>query len=40
MGTLKQKIDQKREQVIEAQKQCKEAKRDARDGTAHSKMLV
>lgn len=40
MGNLKQKIDAKREQVADAQKQYKEAKRDAKDGTSQSKMLV
>lgn len=40
MGNLKQKIDAKRDQVADAQKQYKEAKRDAKDGTTHSKMSV
>lgn len=40
MGNLREKIDAKRDQVADAQKQYKEAKRDAKDGTSHSKMLV
>jgi DNA topoisomerase-1 len=40
MGNLKQKIDAKKEQVAEAQKQVKAAKRDAKDGSAQSKMYA
>lgn len=38
MGNLKEKINAKREQVAEAQKQFKEAKRDAKNGSASSKV--